>query len=271
MHFKLSVPPIPEGLEIEYYYNTNADPYDQRNFPSHIHNELEIYILLEGDVSFIVEKQIYRLSPGDAIIAHPNEIHNCILNSKSLHKHLCFWIRADNSFFLKELLSADFATENYISAGENRDEILALCQKFAPMQDPNDQLEFFSLAIQLFYFLTKQKRIAPRQPQDDTLPKQLRAILNYVNEHFASIQNIQDLQSKFFISRSSLQRMFKEYLHVTPHQYLETKKLSYSRILLKHGKSVVAVCMEAGFSDPTNYIRLFKKRFGITPRQYALQ
>lgn len=268
--YKLNAPPISEGLEIEYYYNTKANYYDQRNFPSHIHNELEIYILLEGDVSFIVEKQLYKLQPGDAIIARPNEIHNCVLNHKSFHKHICFWIRADNSFFLEELLSAEFATENFISAEGNRDEILALCQKFSPMENPADKLEFFSLAMQLFYLLTKQKRKFPKTTQPNALPQQLKHILKYVNEHFASIQTIDELQNQFFISRSTLQRMFKTYLHVPPHQYLETKKLSYSRILLKHGKSVVAACMESGFADPSNYIRLFKQRFGITPRQYAM-
>ena len=50
--------------------------------------------------------------------------------------------------------------------------------------------------------------------------------------------------------------------------YIETKRLSYSRLLLNSGKSVLAACMESGFPDYSNYIRLFKGRFKITPNQY---
>ena len=41
---------------------------------------MELYILLEGDVSFVVESSLYKLSAGDAIVTAPNERHYCILN-----------------------------------------------------------------------------------------------------------------------------------------------------------------------------------------------
>ena len=62
--------------------------------------------------------------------------------------------------------------------------------------------------------------------------------------------------------------MFRKYLKTSPKSYLETKRLAYSRILLRQGKSVVDACAESGFSDYSNYIRLFKRRFGITPNKY---
>ena len=50
--------------------------------------------------------------------------------------------------------------------------------------------------------------------------------------------------------------------------YLETKKLAYSRMLLKEGMPVADACSLAGFSDYSNFIRLFRLRFGITPNKY---
>ena len=63
-------------------------------------------------------------------------------------------------------------------------------------------------------------------------------------------------------------RLFKEHLNTTPKTYLESKRLVHSQILLKEGKSVLDACMESGFPDYSNYIRLFKRRFGVTPKQY---
>ena len=62
--------------------------------------------------------------------------------------------------------------------------------------------------------------------------------------------------------------MFKDYLNTTPKHYIETKKLAYSRRLLQNGLSVSDAAVESGFSDASNFIRLFKKRFEITPREY---
>ena len=62
--------------------------------------------------------------------------------------------------------------------------------------------------------------------------------------------------------------MFKVYLNTTPKLYIETKKLAFSRKLLKDGLSVGEASVEAGFLDVSNFIRLFKRRFGVTPREY---
>ena len=72
----------------------------------------------------------------------------------------------------------------------------------------------------------------------------------------------------YFVSQSTLCRMFRKHLQTTPRLYLESKRLAHSRRLLREGKSVLDACYESGFSDYSNYIRLFKRRFSVTPGQY---
>jgi AraC-like DNA-binding protein len=100
------------------------------------------------------------------------------------------------------------------------------------------------------------------------VPTVLTQILKYINENFKKIQDTYEIVSKFFISKSTLLRLFKKYLSTTPKLYLETKKLAFSRILLKRGESVQDACFLSGFTDYSNYIRLFKNRFNITPGKY---
>ena len=100
------------------------------------------------------------------------------------------------------------------------------------------------------------------------LPNTLKKILNDINKNFAEIPSINYLTDKYFISHSQLCRLFKQYLHTTPKLYLETKRLANAKIMLKNGKTVIEACIESGFPDYSNFIRLFKTSFGMTPNQY---
>ena len=60
------------------------------------------------------------------------------------------------------------------------------------------------------------------------------------------------------------------YLNTTPKNYIETRRLVYARKLLKDGYSVKDAAYKSGFSNTSNFIRLFKSRFGITPKAYKM-
>ena len=79
------------------------------------------------------------------------------------------------------------------------------------------------------------------------------------------------LTKKYNISSSTLNRLFNDNLQTSPKLFLETKRLAHSRKLLREGNSVMDACMKSGFPDYSNYIRLFKKRFNMTPNQYKNQ
>ncbi|MBQ8658484.1 MAG: helix-turn-helix domain-containing protein [Clostridia bacterium] len=270
MNYTVKIPSI-DDFQMTYYSSAQEEKFVPKTFPPHVHDELEVYILVEGDVSFMVENNLYKLSPGDALLSKPNEMHNCILNSESVHKHLCFWFNPNCSFLLGGLNAKEFGRDNLVSPEADREEVLALCKKLSDPPEKADDLQSFSLAVRLIALLDKNMGSKTVEKPTLVLPPLLKEILKDLNENFAVIDTLEYFKEKYFISQSTLNRLFKNYLHTTPHHYLETKKLAQSRILLKKGKSVFDACLEAGFADYSNYIRLFKKRFGVTPKQYLTQ
>ena len=261
----LRVPDI-SGFEAGYYFRFDEKVYVAQNFPPHMHDMLEFYVLLEGDVSFMVEHSLYHLQPGDVIVTKPNEIHNCILNTESAHKHLCLWVCPGNEPLVGDFLQHDFGKDNLLSPGEGeKKELLVLYEKLHAQSEKGGIRGEFSLILQILeLFSTALSSAAPPQ----RIPAELQNILEDINRNFLTIEGLGYFTQKHFISQSTLNRLFRHYLHTTPGLYLEAKRLAHSRVLLKKGKSVLAACMESGFSDPSNYIRLFKKRFGMTPGQY---
>ena len=264
--FELSVPML-TNFSMKYYVNDSAEIRDARIFPPHVDDALEIYILLEGDVSFMVEHNLYRLSPGDIVISKPNEMHNCVLNTQSKHRHMCFWFDPTEDFLFADFLAHELGENNVCSPSEeDAARIADICRALhAASERGGDKTEEFCLGIQLLYYV---RRNLGTRGKNVVVPELLRHILDDIQADLPNIHGLSYFFDKYFISQSTLARLFRKYLHTTPKVYLETKRLAYSRLLLDRGLSVGEAAEQAGFPDYSNYIRLFRKRFGVTPLQY---
>lgn len=100
-------------------------------FNSHIHNECEIYINLSGDVSFVVENNIYPITPGSIIITRPFEYHHCVYHSDKLHKH--FWLlfsATGNEYLFDKFYNRKAGENNMLILGKDKTkELISICQK----------------------------------------------------------------------------------------------------------------------------------------------
>lgn len=134
------------------------------------------------------------------------------------------------------------------------------CQEEKPMSDEN-----LSAAAEVLALIEKNK---DRTEPSAGLPEQLKKILKYTDENFEGDCSVNMLCEKFFISRSSLYRAFREQLDIIPSKYIENRRLANAKKLLEQGESVQAASGKSGFPDYSHFISLFKKRFGTTPKKY---
>lgn len=260
----LKIPSV-HNFEVEYYYMEDGEQKNARIFPPHLHDRIEAYVLIDGDVSFMVENSLYKMDSGDVIITKPNEMHNCILNSNSLHKHMCFWFDPTCSYIFEELLSHPFGMGNKISpTKENKERLLQIYSEIKKAQEDNNDFRRFYLFLEMLDIYKSSVSYTAHK----ALPTILKQILDDINVNFARIKSLSYFSKKYFVSQSTLNRLFKTHLHTSPKMYLETKRLSQARIYLKEGKSVIQSSLLSGFDNYSNFIRLFKKRFLITPKEY---
>lgn len=71
-------------------------------------------------------------------------------------------------------------------------------------------------------------------------------------------------------SHSYICKMFKKYYNTTLIAYHNKNKVLYSRNLLNTHK-IIEIANELGWDNPKNYAKEFKKVFGMSPKQYAMQ
>ena len=258
--------------DIEYrlrFYSLFLNPEDERIESPHLHDCYEIYVNISGDVKFLINNHVYSVKHGDIVLTRPNDMHVCILNSPSLHEHFCLYFNCSpdsplleffNSPGFVPMLSFDKATKK------------KLIDTFHSMKKSDESGQTLLFALHFFSFFAMLNENEESEIINTTpvvkLPDELQKILDYINNNYTDIKYIDNIVADTYVSATTLNRWFKRYIHLTPREYLEMKKLAYAKILLDDGKSVTDACMESGFSDCSHFISVFKKKFGKTPNKY---
>ena len=81
---------------------------------------------------------------------------------------------------------------------------------------------------------------------------------------------ITDIAQKLNMSVSNFSSKFKNEVGISPNIYLRRLKLNEAKNMLKF-KNVTEVSMALGYDNISHFIKLFKKYYGITPKQYFLK
>lgn len=237
-------------------------------YPHHVESEIEIFILVDGDVSFAVESKVYKMKRGDIIVTKPNEMHHCIRNTATANDHYCFHFEPSDEAIFGDFMNHGFGCDNLISpSGEDRELILELAEKInREFSGGGDALRRMALVLTL---LDTVKKNAGHSEGWERLPEPLDKILEIIDARLSEEDLLDAVCDEFFVSRSTLGRLFKRYLGTTPHMHLEAKRLAIARRMLEQGVSVSESSRAVGFRSTSSFIRLFKRRFGETPLKYA--
>lgn len=99
--------------------------------------------------------------------------------------------------------------------------------------------------------------------------RRLKQIEIYIRCNYKREFSIDDLALHIGMNRSSLCTFFKHHSGKTIITSLNDHRLSVACNLLRHSSlSIQQVCYESGFNDVPHFCRLFKRKFGVTPKEY---
>lgn len=97
----------------------------------------------------------------------------------------------------------------------------------------------------------------------------LRIVVEYIGEHYAEELTIPQLASLCYFSEYHFMRFFKKYMGMSCLEYIKTLRLEKAAGLLgRGGMSVLDVSLSSGFSNLSYFYREFKKKYGMTPKQF---
>lgn len=243
----------------------------------HLHNYYEIFLLLDGEITFLIEDQRWQLTPGDLVFLNDREIHKSINPGGKMYSRY-------GMHFNPALLSSfgGEGAENLLLAHFDRSagpavihleepELRAAEEKFAAIARDlaAGTAEGFiqaqaNLALLLCSFVPA-RGMTPQVPRTHSFSDR---VIAYLQAHTTEPFSLEHLEEVFSVNKHHLCRRFKQETGGTIYNYLLLKRIAMAQALLARGESVSAAGEAAGFSDYANFIRSFKKQTGMSPGQY---
>lgn len=90
-----------------------------------------------------------------------------------------------------------------------------------------------------------------------------------LQSRFAEPLGLDDIAAAGAVSRSRCCALFKRYVGRTPNEYLTDRRLEEAKRLLSETDGAVAqIARACGFSSSSYFINVFRRRLGVTPREY---
>ena len=131
---------------------------------------------------------------------------------------------------------------------------------------------FKSLGNHVFYHLSCLYELLWRIDEVCAKPpvkyRKLQPALRAITEHPESNEKIACYAQLCGMSEVNFRRLFREYTGKSPIEHRNDIRLSDARIKLQSGEYNVSEAAQAtGFSNLSFFIRLYKKKYGYTPKQ----
>ncbi len=96
----------------------------------------------------------------------------------------------------------------------------------------------------------------------------VKKALEYVDENYMHQPTLNDIAKHSGLSRHHFARIFKEYVGVTPMQFLQATTLEHAKKHLENSKSILETSLDVGLSSSSRLHDLFINFEGITPNEY---
>lgn len=249
------------------------------SYPYHRHSSCEIFLFLQGNVRFYIEKFCYKLSSNDLIILNPNEMHRIVCDDDSLYERVTINLE---KHYIHQLshpginLSACFYQR---PIGKNNilpmttDQVQELLHLTKSLQHTVDYKEYgypikrdaYASLLLLFVHNLFCHRT---NTYTNIMPNYILETMQYLEQNLDKRLDLALLEKKFRLNGRYLSQEFKKHTGITLRAFLLDRKLARAKSLLLEGKNVTEACYLSGFNDYANFVRTFKKAEGISPGKY---
>lgn len=230
-----------------------ADHSAPENVPFHSHQCYEMVLYKRGEGTVQIEDHVYQYGMDSIIIVAPGLKHNEINCQKSHNYVLGFHPEANVQIIPQSGLyhantSLSILFTNMLSE--------------ITVQRPYFKQILSYQVGQAIIGLLRQRSI-------EKVKIDLSFILKYIDENYMLPIDLNYFSVMYHYSYDRFRHIFKEKTGMAPKEYILHKRLLRSKQLLKsETERITEIAFECGFYDSSQFSRIFKKTFGVTPLQY---
>ena len=251
----------------------------------HWHEELQYTLLTSGSMTMQVNGEEYPMVRGEALFIN----RNCVHVSRNMSDDSCYVSVAFPArvlgFFTGSRMEMEYVLPYVndmavpavpITHKERwmREILCRLWDLIDLFRHPEKPFREYriSLGINTIWMIMIENCLHSAKPSEAKQVQQIERVkkmIAFVSANYRDKITVADLADAAGISEAECNRCFRKITGSSPKQYLQDFRLIRAMELLKNtGDSVTQVAMETGFTDSSYFVKCFRKRNGVTPKEY---
>ncbi|MBQ2840038.1 MAG: AraC family transcriptional regulator [Oscillospiraceae bacterium] len=221
----------------------------------------------DGEGVFISKDKTYNLKNGDLFYTPPGNPVIYYPDDSNMWSYYFFHLGDDFGEKFASLLGV--SEESPIISTKNSQSIDALFDKLVSLDIPLPELYHTTLStlLQLLTLTQTFEATYKTAVSGASFVENVRKTieLNYKNPEFT----INSISNLLHVNHTYMSRLFKEKMKVTPVAYLcELRLLRAAKLIRDESLPLKKVCEAVGFADELYFMKCFKKKYGMTIREY---
>ena len=236
------------------------------NYELHWHDCFEIELVLRGSAVQILNGERYEMSPGVIYMLNPTDFHS-IETKGAIVYNIMFSEEMLDEAVLQKILSIDKNIIFRLSEREMHSTEFMLSQMLYEFEHPTA----FSNAVienlmECLFIMIMRKCNFESEENDASENDAIRRSLLYLHSHFRENPSLTQLAEVAGFNKNYFSGLFHSTTGKTYKEYINTLKLEHARKLaLTSTIPVTEICYASGFNSLTNFLRVFKNEYGISP------
>lgn len=273
---------------IEAFYFTNET--NKLPFKAHWHYFVEVLYVFDGEVNVVCNNTSFNLKSGEMIFLPARAVHGFNKVNENPYKfgilkfdvsrivlpgdYLSKAMTVFRNPSLQEKFKISFTEEDFddFNIGE-------FFQKCVLVNDAHefgyDGLLYSGVSAFLIRILKYWHESGSQEQSmfyDDSYDYSINNILTYIDEHMNENLLVTDLADMCHMSYSYFARTFHKLYGRSCKEYIEFVRLcKVENLLLFTDYDLNYIGSETGFSDCSHLIRIFKRKYKVTPKQFRKQ
>ena len=253
-------------------FRNNSSLSNQRRLQClpHLHRELELICMMEGETTVCVDSTRHTLRAGDVFLTFPNQIHS--YESHGPERFYIFIIKPDLMPDLMETFTTGVPSSPIIQGAANRVHIRRLFDSLAETcsEENNDRSYTDTLRrgylLALFSELLSLMSIIKLSVSDCGA---LRSIVAFCDKNYSENLSLSLLEEKLHLNKYYISHLFSEKLGLRFNDYINSLRISEAcRYLVHTDHSITEISEIVGFNTLRTFNRAFMKQLGSSPSEY---
>ena len=243
----------------------------------HCHPYYELCCIEHGACRFMLEDRMYDLHVGDLLLIPPQVVHYTRYLFGSCRRIGIYFRDTDLDGAVTALLPGRETFFSRVQVFHVPEAFHAACcellSRMAYEEQTDDSRSPLILHLQLMELLAFCSRVCSFLEDNSleirTADRQVLAAAHYINEHFRQQISSADIAAAAGFSPNYLSRKFREAAGIGLHEYLVLVRLRSAALeLVSTDMSVTEIATHCGFSDGNYFKDVFKRKYGVSPRDY---